>query len=82
VVNRDLNEKLSGSSICVSSATARELLVISHGNVTERRFLAIGFFEIDSRGRRLINIGRPPCSDPLKLGSDEWARGLFEGQYE
>jgi hypothetical protein len=64
LVNDDLTQTRGGWLICVYPATAQELLVISHRSAAKRRFLAIGFFEIDSRARRLICIGRRRASIP------------------
>jgi hypothetical protein len=66
LVNEELAESHARWLICVYPATAQELLVILHRTVGKRRFLAIGFFETDSRGDGLINIDHLPRSDPAR----------------
>ena len=70
LVNGALHSDLREPRVCGFAATAREHLLISHCSDEKRRFLAIGFFEIDGvQGPMRIDQCCTPVTKRSVLGA-------------
>jgi hypothetical protein len=56
--NSRVNQTGSRRQICGSNATALEHLIVRHRSHPKRRFLAIGFFDIDECDGRTVDTNR------------------------